>query len=644
MTQRKLIALLAAAMTAAACVRETRAPTVNERDRVLDRAFAAARQDPVQAADLFAAAGPGAALEWARLDVWADCLDRSGAPADAWRRFLEDDPPPVLAARARVALARALAAETLPGDLLNEPLLLPAGLQPEVDELLLDSEDQSVRLQAAGRLAVAAPQRLRNADRELERRVVKDLSPQQLLGRSRAWRYAGAPASAAAELRSLRFDGEEEILRRRELARAELAAGSPRRALAALPSGGGAEDHELRALALRKRAWQLFPDRRARRAFEDCLAAADSALAAQPDPQLLPEILELQLECGTEAAKLETAIAAWRRLETLGWSDPRREWLGRRLGVSAALDGMAGAADEIGRCLPQQRRCLRYWASVNADARDETFADLAAAEVADLYGQWSRQALGLDAPATIGLRPSEHIGSPPASVRRLLDAGLGGEALDEWRRFRRQRGALPDEALAAAELASVRGVPNEAVRWLLAAYPQLGTIDMATAPANAVQAYLPLRWPDELVSAAREFGLEPWLVAAIARQESVFHATARSPRGAIGVLQLIPETARGHARALGLERTPDLEDPATNLRLGARELATLIRRFGAVEPALAAYNGGLTRTRAWWKRWPDRHRFTEEVPVPETYNYIRRVLYLSEAYRLVYREQWRAAW
>ncbi|MEJ2190260.1 MAG: hypothetical protein P8Y93_12785 [Acidobacteriota bacterium] len=346
MTHRKLIALLAAAMTAAACFRETPAPTVNDRDRVLDRALAAARGDPARAAELFAEAGPGAALEWARLELWADCLDRSSAPADAWRGFLKDSPPPVLAARARVALAHALAAESRPENLLAEPLLLPAGRQPEADELLLGAEDESARLEAAGRLAVAAPQRLRSADRELERKVVKDLSPQQLLRRSRAWRHAGAPASAAAELRTLRFSGEDETLRRRELARAELAAGSPRRALAALPPRGGAEDRELRALALRKRAWQYFPDRRARRAFEDCLTAASSALHASPDSQFLEPILELQLECGTEAGRLETAFAAWRRLEALGWSDSRREWLGRRLGVAADSVGMADAADE----------------------------------------------------------------------------------------------------------------------------------------------------------------------------------------------------------------------------------------------------------------------------------------------------------
>jgi soluble lytic murein transglycosylase-like protein len=68
----------------------------------------------------------------------------------------------------------------------------------------------------------------------------------------------------------------------------------------------------------------------------------------------------------------------------------------------------------------------------------------------------------------------------------------------------------------------------------------------------------------------------------------------------------------------------------------------LIRSFGALEPALAAYNGGLTRVRAWWKRWPERHRFVEEIPIPETYNYVRRVVYLSEAYRLVYDDIWRS--
>ena len=64
---------------------------------------------------------------------------------------------------------------------------------------------------------------------------------------------------------------------------------------------------------------------------------------------------------------------------------------------------------------------------------------------------------------------------------------------------------------------------------------------------------------------------------------------------------------------------------------------------GASAASAASSSGtiGSTRRPREWKRWPERHRFTEEVPIPETYNYIRRVLYLSEAYRLVYHDQWR---
>ena len=131
------------------------------------------------------------------------------------------------------------------------------------------------------------------------------------------------------------------------------------------------------------------------------------------------------------------------------------------------------------------------------------------------------------------------------------------------------------------------------------------------------------------------------MIAGVARQESGFAAHAVSPRGAVGVLQLLPSTGRLHARALGLGSQPDLRDPELNIRLGARELGFLMRKFGALEPALAAYNAGFARVRGWWTRWPDRQRFTEEIPVPETYNYVRRVVYLSEAYRLAYQEEWR---
>jgi soluble lytic murein transglycosylase-like protein len=70
-------------------------------------------------------------------------------------------------------------------------------------------------------------------------------------------------------------------------------------------------------------------------------------------------------------------------------------------------------------------------------------------------------------------------------------------------------------------------------------------------------------------------------------------------------------------------------------------LARLQRKFGAIEPALAAYNAGETRVRGWWRIQPDPRRFAELIPVPETYTYVRRVMYLSEAYRLRYATTWK---
>ena len=283
---------------------------------------------------------------------------------------------------------------------------------------------------------------------------------------------------------------------------------------------------------------------------------------------------------------------------------------------------------------------MRFWAALESPDRDRELRDLTTAEFPDLYGLWARAITRTPGGEGVTLGAPVAPGFPPESVAWLLDREHTVLAASEWRRIRTRRGSWPAEGLAEAALASRRERPMDVISALRAAIPELGTVAMNRAPANAVEAYLPLRWPAALRASAAEFGVDPWLLAGVARQESAFTAHARSPRGALGVMQLLEGTARGHARALGLGTRPELKDPELNIRLGARELAGLLERFGAVEPALAAYNAGETRVRAWWRRQPDRYRFTEAVPIPETYNYIRRVSYLSEAYRLVYANEW----
>jgi soluble lytic murein transglycosylase len=628
----------------AACGAVPTADPDRTREIALQSAFASAVDAPARASEQLAEAGPGPVLERARLETWADCLERTNAGLDGWRQYLADRPPADLDARARLEIIELLLRDGRVDEALAERHRLPEDRQSEADLLVLAGGDPQTAAAAARRLAVDDPARLRRADRSLDQRVLSTLGADDRLVRARAWREQGSPARAAAELRSQRWRGENEETRRRELARAEIEAGAPLRALRVLPAAAGAEaeDLTLRASALRSRAWYLWPRAGGRGAFADCSSAAARALETGADGAVRVESLTLVVECATEAGRLDEAFEAWWQLEGGGWSDERRGWLGRRLGIAGARSGrMDAEAAELARTLPAHGRSIRYWLAEQQD--DESgFRSLAEQPLPDLYALWALDRLGREPPATLHKAPAVGEATPPASVKLLLDAGLERSAARQWRRIGRQRSVTPAEALAASRQAAAARFPTTSIRWLRAGFPELGGIDSARAPADALETYLPLYWSDALLAAARESRVDPWLVAAIARQESGFVAEALSPRGAIGVLQLIPSTARGHARALGLPLPPDLRDPVINIRLGAREIAYLVRRFGAVEPALAAYNGGETRTRRWWRRQDDRRLFTEDIPIPETYNYIRRVTFLSEAYRLFYDEMWRS--
>jgi soluble lytic murein transglycosylase len=579
------------------------------------------------------------------MEVWATCLERIGTGPDGWRRYLDDRPPETLSVQARLSLIQALVDGGSYETAAFERSQLPSTHGGEADELLFAAADPVVSLDAARRLVISSPSFLASSDRELDRRLASQLSPEQQLERAGAWRRAGRASRAASELRGKKWSGDLERRRRRELARSELDSGSPTRALNALPSGRNADpvDHALRSRAFRNRGWHLFPGRGEQRFFDDCVSAAEATITANTAGDTLTEAHVLRLECATQTGRLERALESWRALESEGWRDARRDWLGRRLGLALARTGEILAVQELGRSLPTHSRCLQYWvADASAESNTE-LAALAVTGIADLYALWSRQALALTSPQHLVLAAAVVPGVPPRSVERLLNAGSKSEALRQWRRIRRSRPPTPAEALAAAQHTADHGWSTDSIRWLRAGFPELGTVDMTRAPENVVRVYLPLPFKEEIEAAAAEARLDPWLLAGVARQESGFVAHARSPKGAIGILQLLPSTGRLHARALGLGSQPDLRDPAVNLRLGARELGFLVRRFGAIEPALAAYNGGLTRVRGWWKRWPDRRRFTEEIPVPETYNYVRRVVFLAEAYRLVYEDDWRSA-
>jgi soluble lytic murein transglycosylase len=141
----------------------------------------------------------------------------------------------------------------------------------------------------------------------------------------------------------------------------------------------------------------------------------------------------------------------------------------------------------------------------------------------------------------------------------------------------------------------------------------------------------PLKYETIVRTHARNYDLQPALLAAVIYQESKFRADARSSSGAIGLMQLLPDTARGIALRTGGTRfqVEDLYNPDINVRYGCWYLRHLLQKYDDEKTALAAYNAG-QRNVDTWLRNGDGIRFGE------TRHYVKRVEELKEIYRRTY--------
>lgn len=138
-------------------------------------------------------------------------------------------------------------------------------------------------------------------------------------------------------------------------------------------------------------------------------------------------------------------------------------------------------------------------------------------------------------------------------------------------------------------------------------------------------------------------GLDRAVVYAIARQESMFNSGAQSPVGAAGLMQVMPRTAAQMARELGLKHSQSklTSDPAYNATLGAAYLDKRLGNFdGSYILTFAAYNAGAGRVREWIERFGDPRdprvdplTWVEQIPYPETRNYVQRVMENVQVYR-----------
>jgi soluble lytic murein transglycosylase len=245
-------------------------------------------------------------------------------------------------------------------------------------------------------------------------------------------------------------------------------------------------------------------------------------------------------------------------------------------------------------------------------------------------------------PAVQQSSPVDPTRPPPTEklIRVLLAAGLYDDALNELRYAQRAWGSSPQIDATIAWVYHQKGELRRAISLMRRAYPQHLTANGQEVPAEILQVIFPLTYWDSIRrhSAARD--LDPYVVAALIAQESTFDAKVRSNANAWGLMQIVPSTGRRLARTLGIKRfsTATLTDPEANIRMGTLYFSKLIEQFGGTYYALASYNAGESRVVRWKAERPglDQDEFIDDIPFPETQNYVKRILGTAEDYRQLY--------
>jgi soluble lytic murein transglycosylase len=212
-----------------------------------------------------------------------------------------------------------------------------------------------------------------------------------------------------------------------------------------------------------------------------------------------------------------------------------------------------------------------------------------------------------------------------ARALKFFDLGLRQEGNLEWNW--QTRGMTDRQLLALAEFARSRDVTER----------MISTSDRTREEFDFTQRF-PVPYRDSLARNALAAGVDEAWVYALIRQESRFVVDARSPVGAVGLMQLMPATARYTARRAGAvdfapERLADLD---TNLRIGTTYLRLVLDDLdGSPVLASAAYNAGPNRPRAWrasLARPVEGAIFIETIPIAETRDYVQKVMSNSVYY------------
>ena len=246
-------------------------------------------------------------------------------------------------------------------------------------------------------------------------------------------------------------------------------------------------------------------------------------------------------------------------------------------------------------------------------------------------------------PASLRAAPPAPVPDPPptaALIRQLLAAGLYTDGLSELRHAQKAWGTTPAIEATIAWVYHQQGDLRRAITIMRRAYPQFLAAGGEGLPSEILQIIFPLTFWESIRRNAALHDLDPYIVAALVAQESTFDPAVRSSANAWGLMQILPSTGRRLAASLGIRRfsTSMLTNGDMNIRLGTLYFKRLIQQFGGTYYALASYNAGENRVVRWKAERPgmEEDEFIDDIPFPETQNYVKRILGTAEDYRSLY--------
>lgn len=415
-----------------------------------------------------------------------------------------------------------------------------------------------------------------------------------------------------------------------------------------------------------KKFFELWLDARSAptKKLSELLTQADSPQIRAIVVDVLKEIADDKLETAlplwtqaqarfkftnAEKGELESRLGMWeawrhneeglQRLKRIEVADRTKEgnvWLARLamrshdwpalLEASVALEAIEGVDDEWDTWL--------YWEARALESLKKT------AEAQAIYERLAKNSTyyGFLAADRIGQNYDKLDEAPPDRTQRMQGIqklavytrwqewnalGERGQARKEW--FRLLQAMDKEGVLAAAELALKQGDANLAI-WTVSKVKDWNSVDVR----------FPLMYEQIVMDQARSQGIRPEWILGIMRRESAFDAKAESSAKALGLMQLMPGTARDISRQMGMQvvAKEDILQPDLNVKLGSAYLRDMLKRFsGNYAQATAAYNAGPGRIPKWapsQKLAADQ--WVESIPFDETRKYVRAVM----AYTTVY--------